>query len=60
MSSIFKIDLTVSVANCNALTETKSGCTTFSSKISEMVPFLTFIPAETSPRACLFLSSVTT
>lgn len=51
ISSIFRIDLTVSVANVIALTLTKSGCTTFSSRISEIVPFRTLIPAEISPLA---------
>jgi len=38
MSSILRMEHTVSVAREMALTETKSGCTTFSSKIFEIVP----------------------
>ena len=59
MSSILRMLLIVSEASWMALVETRSGCTTFSSKISVMAPFLTLIPALCSPFACLFLSSVT-
>jgi hypothetical protein len=40
---------TVSVARVMALVETRSGCTTFSSRMLVMAPFLTFIPAAFSP-----------
>jgi hypothetical protein len=59
ISSIFRIDLTVSVAKVMALTLTKSGWITFSSKMSEIAPLRTLIPAEVSPLACRFLNSVT-
>jgi hypothetical protein len=38
MSSILKISATVSVASSSALVETSRGCTTFSSRILEMMP----------------------
>ncbi len=38
MSSIRKISATVSVANSKALVDTSKGCTTFSSRIFEMMP----------------------
>lgn len=59
ISSIFKIDRTVSVANVIELTETRRGWTTCSSNILEMVPLRTLIPAEVSPFACRFRNSVT-
>lgn len=59
MSSIFSIERTVSVAKLIALVDTRSGCTTFSSKMSEIVPLRTLIPAEVSPKACLLRNSVT-
>lgn len=59
ISSIFKIDLTVSVAKLIAEVLTNSGCTTFSSKISVIAPLRTFIPADVSPLAWRFLNSVT-
>ena len=58
-SSILRIILTTSVANFSAEIVTKEGCITFSISISEIIPFLTLIPAFFSPNLCLFLSSVT-
>lgn len=51
MSSIFRIDLTVSVAKLKAEVLTNKGCTTFSSKMSVIAPLRTLIPAEVSPLA---------
>lgn len=51
--------LTVSVAKLMMLVVTSRGCTTFSSKIFVMHPFLTLIPAVVSPSAWRFLNSVT-
>lgn len=59
MSSIFRMLRTVSLARVTALVLTSRGCTTFSSRMLVMAPFLTLIPAVFSPWACLFLSSVT-
>lgn len=59
MSSIFNNMITVSVANVTALVVTNRGCTTFSSRILVMAPFLTLMPAVFSPCACLFRNSVT-
>ncbi|KAJ0856533.1 hypothetical protein HanRHA438_Chr13g0579511 [Helianthus annuus] len=59
MSSIFKIIRTHSVARVIALVLTSKGCTTFSSKMLVICPFLTLIPALISPCACLLRSSVT-
>jgi hypothetical protein len=49
MSSIFKMDLTVSLARVTELVLTRRGWTTLSSKMLVMVPFLTLIPAVFSP-----------
>lgn len=38
ISSIRKINATVSVANSIALVDTSKGCTTFSSRIFDMIP----------------------
>ena len=62
-SSIFKIIRTVSVASDKALSVTSVGYIIlyFLSSISfTTLPPLTLIPANLWPRACLFLSSVTT
>ena len=59
MSSILRMLRTVSLARVTALVLTRSGWTTFSSRMLVMAPFLTLIPAVFSPWACLFLSSVT-
>ena len=40
MSSIFMMLLTVSVASLMAEEDTSNGCTTFSSRISVMVPWM--------------------
>lgn len=45
ISSILSIIATVSVANLTALVDTNNGCTTFSSNILVICPFLTLIPA---------------
>ena len=59
ISSILSIILTTSVANLRAEIVTREGCITFSFSISEIIHFLTFIPAFFSPFLCLFLNSVT-
>ena len=50
---------TVSVARASAETETSSGCTTFSSSMSEMTLFLTLMPAVVWPYVWRLRSSVT-
>ena len=59
ISSILSIILTTSVANLSAEIVTREGCITFSFSISEIIPFLTFIPAFFSPFFFFFLNSVT-
>jgi hypothetical protein len=59
MSSIFRIMRTVSVASAMALVETSSGCSTFSSRMSEMMLLRTLMPAVLLPSACCLRSSVT-
>ena len=59
ISSIFKMLLTVSVANSIALIETNNGWTTFSCSMSEIPPRRTFIPDPLSPLAWRFRKSVT-
>lgn len=49
MSSILRMLLTVSEARVMELVETRSGCTTFSSSMLVIAPFLTLIPAVFSP-----------
>ena len=49
MSSILRMLLTVSLARVMALVLTRSGCTTFSSRMLVMAPFLTLIPEVFSP-----------
>ena len=49
MSSILRMLLTVSEARVMELVETRSGCTTFSSRMLVIAPFLTLIPAVFSP-----------
>jgi hypothetical protein len=59
-SSIFIIMATDSDASRIAETETCRGCTTFSSYMSDTIPFLTLIPAPDTPALCMARSSVTT
>ena len=59
ISSIFKIDLQVSVAKLNADNETKRGCTTSSSTASAIPRLFIEIPAFLSPSLCFDRSSVT-
>ncbi len=61
ISSIFKINLTTSVANLSIDEVTKEGWIifSFSENISVISPFLTLIPWYFSPWLCLFLNSVT-
>ena len=49
ISSILRILLTVSEARVMELVDTRSGCTTFSSKMLVIAPFRTLIPAVFSP-----------
>ena len=48
-SSILRIETTVSEANVIADVDTRSGCTTFSSRMLVIVPLRTLMPAATSP-----------
>lgn len=52
ISSIFMIMRTHSVARDTALVLTRSGCTTFSSKMLVICPFLTLIPVFTCTLQC--------
>src|SRR5258708_801146 len=58
-SSIFRILATVSVAKLITERVTRSGWTTFSSRMLAIAPFLIFNPADLFPSACNFLNSVT-
>ena len=48
ISSILRILLTVSEARVMELVDTRSGCTTFSSRMLAFAPFLTLIPFSLS------------
>mmetsp|Transcript_41612 Transcript_41612/g.133813 ORF Transcript_41612/g.133813 Transcript_41612/m.133813 type:complete len:268 (+) Transcript_41612:163-966(+) len=60
MSSIFRMSRTHSVASETAEVWTRSGTSTFSSRMFVTLPLRTLMPAAFSPSACLFRSSVTT